>query len=543
VYHNLIDVFSAHRISLQFKIILYNLMNMKTPELLNEKLRIILCLLSAVLLALSFPRTSLWPLAWVSLFGFFVAIEGRDFLDSFRYGFVFGWIFFFITQYWINNSISRYGGMPLIASLAVVALLCAYESIYIALFAGFSSFALKRGHSVDIIFISALWVALEYLRGLLFTGFPWSLLGYSQTNILPLMQVVDITGIFGVSFLIVLGNLIIYVSITKGFTLKKLFLPILIIFVALVYGSVRYYSINSKKPSKTIKIAVVQPNIDQSKKWNKEYKEKNLELLFRLTDNLLQKKPELVIWPETALPFYYGLESFWSKKLNDFIKNKKIILLTGAAVVRDIKKVNGYYKYILSNSAILFYTNGNLMGSYDKIHLVPFGEYVPLKKILFFVKRLVEGIGDFKRGDKYTIFEINGKRFFVIICYEVIFPSLVSSFEDVDFIVNITNDAWFGSSSGPYQHAEIARVRAIEMRRPLIRVANSGISEVVDITGRILTKTKLNERAIEVVKVPLRDSEESIYKKIGDLFSYIMLLISAIKILNDIRTSKSIGGV
>ncbi len=234
-----------------------------------------------------------------------------------------------------------------------------------------------------------------------------------------------------------------------------------------------------------------------------------------------------MVWPETALVFYYNLEENLSKTLQDFIKNHRTYILTGAPLVRETRKTDGGYQYILSNSAIVFGPDGKVMGSYDKIHLVPFGEYVPLREVLFFVNKLVEGIGDFRRGSEYTVFEINQRRFFVLICYEAIFPSLVRKFGDVDFMVNITNDAWFGSSSGPYQHAEIARVRAIEMRRPLVRVANSGVSEVVDITGRTILRSKLNTEWAEVVRVGTFKIQ-SVYSKIGDLFSYVMMAFSAL---------------
>jgi apolipoprotein N-acyltransferase len=499
-----------------------------------------ICILSGIALGLSFPKAGLWPLGWVSLVGLFRVIEGRSFRESFSLGFVFGWVFFFFTQHWINNSIHYYGGVPLVAGLGIVGLLCAYEAVYTGVFAWLSADALKRDTIWDFFFIGALWVGLEYLRGVLFTGFPWSLLGYSQTGFLPLMQVADITGVYGVSFVLILGNLLIYGMLFKGWKIKRAIVFVLLIAVAIVYGFIRYEMLKEIKTSKTLKVAMVQPNVDQSVKWDPQYRKQNLNKLFALTMTTLRKKPELVIWPETALPFYFGIEANWTVKLQQFITENRLTLLTGAPLIQDIKKKDGFYQYITSNSAILIGPDGNLLGSYDKIHLVPFGEYVPLKKILFFVERLAEGIGDFRRGDSYTVFEINGKRFFVLICYEAIFPALVRSFGEADFMVNITNDAWFGTTSGPYQHADIARVRAIEMRRPIVRVANTGISEVVDITGEVIKKTTLNTQWTGVVEVPLK-ATASVYQQIGDLFSYLMLAVACISILLK-KLEKTSGG-
>ncbi|RME68517.1 MAG: apolipoprotein N-acyltransferase, partial [Nitrospirae bacterium] len=333
-------------------------------------------------------------------------------------------------------------------------------------------------------------VGLEYIRGAALTGFPWSLVGYSQTEILPIMQVADITGIYGVSFFVVLLNLTLYGMVYKRWPIKKALLLIVVLAIFLGYGLVRQSMLEDLKPHDYIKVAMVQPNIEQQLKWDPQYKRTNLEKLFHLTERLLPERPDLVVWPETALPFYFGYEKDLTERLQTFVRKHHLYLLTGTPLIKDIKKTNNRYQYITSNSAILLGPDGKVMASYDKIHLVPFGEYVPLRKILFFVNRLVEGIGDFKRGEGYTTFEINHKRFFVLICYEAIFPSLVRDFGEADFMVNITNDAWFGTSSGPFQHADIARVRAIEMRRPMVRVANSGISEVVDIFGSAVQKSK-----------------------------------------------------
>jgi apolipoprotein N-acyltransferase len=488
-------------------------------------------LLSSLLLVLAFPKIQISWLAWVALVPFLLTLYETKGADSFRAGMVFGFGYFFGTQYWIYHSINHYGGLPFVASLSVVMLLCLYEALYIGVFGLVLSWIIKKRGLPLIAVAPPLWCSLEYLRGHLLTGFPWSSIGYTQSGVLAVVQITDITGIYGVSFLILLIN----AFFTETWKKRKIeFLSgiavLLIISIIIIYG---FYRINTIQdlPFQRIKIGLVQGNIDQSIKWDSRYRNYVIKTYKELTIKVKREGAELIIWPETALPFYFGYEREFSNDLKEFVRELSLPLLTGTPMVKDFRKSKeDSYIFTISNSAVLLDRDGNVSDIYDKIHLVPFGEYVPLKEILFFIDKVVEGIGDFKRGERYTLFTVDSLKFFTLICYEVIFPSLVRKFRDGDFIVNITNDAWFGRTSGPYQHFEIARIRAVENRIPLVRVANTGITGVVDAVGRVLTKTEIFKRDYRTVDLAIQNSW-SFYRIYGDIFSFLNFVIMGIIVL------------
>jgi apolipoprotein N-acyltransferase len=239
--------------------------------------------------------------------------------------------------------------------------------------------------------------------------------------------------------------------------------------------------------------------------------------------------PSIIIWPETAVPFFFKTDREYTEQLMEFQSQLNAYLLFGSVLVK--KKTNE--RYLLSNSAVLLGEDGSIAYIYDKIHLVPFGEYVPLQKILFFVNKLVVGIGDYTRGDHYLRARTPFGDFATLICYEIIFPGLVRKFYSTggDFIVTITNDAWFGRTTGPFQHFSMAVFRAVENRKPVIRVANTGISGFIDSNGRIISRTNLFERGMLTRDIKT-DSKISFYSKYGDLFSYVLIVFSIILLAN-----------
>jgi apolipoprotein N-acyltransferase len=466
---------------------------------------------------------------------------------AFRSGLLFGIVYFFGTQYWIYHSINHYGGLNLLSSISIVLLLCLYESLYTAIFCLLYSKALRKTDMPSTLIAAPLWVSLEYIRGYLFSGFPWSLIGYTQHNFIGLIQIADITGIYGVSFLVVLVNALL----TDLFLLKKkksekplfslwktfvsTFITLFIVVSVLIYGFYRINTFNKKDGDfQKIRISVIQGNINQAIKWNPEYQQEVLRIYEGLTRKALKESPALVVWPETALPFYYDSDRKLTMRLINFIKEIRTPLLTGSVIIKDKKNKKGSgrvssHVQTLSNSAILFNRNGKPSYIYDKIHLVPFGEYVPLKNILFFIDKLVVAIGEFKAGNKYQKASTSWGQLGTLICYEVIFPGLVRKFfrDGGELIVNITNDAWFGRTTGPYQHFTMAIFRAVENRKPLVRAANTGISGFIDSTGRV-TKTAglFKERAItEVVNINKKHIT-TFYTRFGDLFVFFNMLIS-----------------
>jgi apolipoprotein N-acyltransferase len=450
--------------------------------------------------------------------------------QAFKAGVVMGLPYFFGTQYWIYHSISHYGGVPLVLSFLVVLLLSLFLSLYTGVFGLLFSRIMNHSSLPALLAAPVLWVVIEFGRAYLFTGFPWSSLGYSQYKFLNLIQFADITGVYGVSFVVVAVNgLLADIFITgrrqEEMPLFHLFplvsggvLLLVVVGALFLYGNHR---LDEDRPGKPLRISVVQGNMEQDIKWSPAAQGFVLETYENLSTAAVQQaEPDMLIWPESALPFYYGYDQPLTEEFLAFQKTLGTPLLFGAITVR--KKTNGYN---LGNSALLLDAGGELTYTYDKIHLVPFGEYVPLKELLFFIDKVVVGIGDYVPGERYVRAETPHGEFATLVCYEIIFPGLVRKFyrDGGDFIVTITNDGWFGRTTGPYQHWSMAVLRAIENRKPVVRAANTGISGFIDSSGQILARTLLFERTVltETVKT---DSTRTFYSRYGDLFSYLCII-------------------
>lgn len=495
--------------------------------------------ISGILLVLCYPTIDLFPLAWIALVPFLLSLYNKKPEEAFQAGLFLGIPYFFGTQYWIYHSINHYGGVPFIVSLVIVFLLCLYLSLYTGLFALLFSINFKSFCLPAPFFAPFLWVALEFLRSYVFTGFPWSSIGYSQYKFLSIIQVADITGIYGVSFLVVAVN----DAIAEIFLIKRrirempLFplsrtvigLCLLLLFVSttFIYGQWR---LSQERPGASLRASVIQGNIEQDRKWDPTYQDAVMQTYRDLSLKAVSSSPTIVIWPETSVPFFFGTDRENTEKLTYFQNKLDAYLLFGSVLVKKKEEKRD----LLSNSALLLDKTGKISYIYDKIHLVPFGEYVPLQNFFFFIDKLVVGIGDYIQGDHYVIAETPFGGFATLICYEVIFPGLVRKFylKGGDFIVNITNDAWFGKTIGPYQHFSMAVFRAVENRKPLIRAANTGISGFIDSNGRVLSKTNLFHQTILTNDIKT-DGTKSFYTKYGDLFSYLCMVFS-ILLLADI---------
>ncbi|MBI3592638.1 MAG: apolipoprotein N-acyltransferase [Nitrospirae bacterium] len=487
-------------------------------------------ILSGLLLFLSFPKIDFYPFAWIALVPLLLFLYDKDKRTAFKAGFFTGIVYFFGTTYWIYHSINKYGSIPLAPSLFLVFLLCVYLSLYPALFAYLYSANIKRTTMPSMFVAPILWTTLEFIRSYALSGFPWSSLGYSQYKLLPVIQIADITGVYGISFLIVAvnGALADIFLLNRRHTERPLssFLPTIsgfVILFCLIVATLSYgiYRLHEQRGGHYIKVAVVQGNIEQDKKWDPSYQQAVINTYKDLSFAAAKESPDLIVWPETAAPFFFSADKKLSFHLVSFQQQLNSYLLFGSVLVKDIdKSVKGY-----SNSAVLLDKNGNITYIYDKIHLVPFGEYVPFKKLLFFVDKLAYGIGDYIPGDGYTKAVTPFGSFGTLICYEITFPGLVRKFytRGGDFIVTITNDAWFGRTHGPYQHFSMAVFRAIENRKPVVRAANTGISGFIDSNGRIMNKTELFKRTYVVDKIKT-DKTLSPYTKYGDIFSYLSII-------------------
>jgi apolipoprotein N-acyltransferase len=266
-----------------------------------------------------------------------------------------------------------------------------------------------------------------------------------------------------------------------------------------------------------LKIGLVQGNIDQSVKWDESFQKETLQIYERLSFKVAEQKPDLIIWPETATPFFFQDATEYRSLILDIPKKTHAFLLFGTPSYKTLKgKVNHY------NSAYLASPSGELVGKYDKIHLVPFGEYIPMQDLLFFIGSLGEGIGDFKSGKEIFNFALPHGKFGVLICFEIIFPDLSRRFvkKGANFLVTLTNDAWFGRTSAPYQHFSMAAFRAVENRVFVARAANTGITGFIDPRGKILKEGEIftEEAMSETVRL---SSRKTFYTLFGDVFAWV----------------------
>jgi apolipoprotein N-acyltransferase len=483
-------------------------------------------LLSAALLILAYPGFNLGLLAWAALIPLFFSLEDKKPGQRFITGYVFGVIFFSGILYWLVN-------VTVPGAIVLVALLAFAPALFCFLFT-------KHNARYATLMIPSAWVLTEYLRSHLFTGFPWALLAYSQSFNLPVIQIADITGPYGVSFLIVLVNLGIYLVFKK--TPKRFYA---LFFILILFGSVLIYGQNRMRqvfPAKSLKVAIIQGNIPQNQKWDPRHREFIIDKYISLTERALDEDPALVIWPETSVPGYLEGEADLRGKVTGLARFGKTNLLAGTLREEDRNPK-------IFNSATLISEKGKVLKSYDKIHLVPFGEFVPFENAIYWLRNIIDKpIGDFERGGEFTVFDFRRHsaifepagihkttefhKFSALICFEDIFPDLARNFvkRGAKFLVNITNDAWFGKTSAPYQHMQGSIFRAVENRVPVLRAANTGVSCIIDHTGRVTkyVRSAGRETFVDgyVVGIIRPVFVKTIYTRFGDVFSWICIAVA-----------------
>lgn len=501
--------------------------------------RFFLALLSGFLLTCSFPNINGSFVVWFALAPLLVSISNVSPAKGFILGFLTGFFHYLSLLYWVVYTTKVYGHLPAIFCGFALLIVSAYLACY---FAVFSAAFVKICKKPWIMLVAGpgMWVSLEYLRSVFLTGFPWELIGYSQYLRLVIIQISDITGVYGVSFLIVFVNITLFVlilffsgkkwqkiEVSVRFTLVSAAVCVVLFCVVCIYGKwrIQYVSLTADA-SETACFTIVQGNIDQATKWNKFFQKSTVKKYNDLSLEAIKYRPDLVVWPETAMPFFFQHNKDLSEKVIQGIKKTGSDCLFGAPFFSSKGRLSeNNIKYY--NSAYLLDSDGKIEGRYDKVHLVPFGEYVPLKKWLPFFGKLVANVGDFNSGSKGATIKWGDKRLGVQICYEIIFPELSCSLtrNNAVAIVNITNDAWFGKTSAPFQHFSMVVFRAVENRRSIIRSANTGKSGFVDPVGRVLSSTNLCEKAVVTRLMPLLDML-SFYSRYGDLFVFVCMIIT-----------------
>jgi apolipoprotein N-acyltransferase len=488
----------------------------------NEvQVRYFLALLSGTLLALSFPKLGISPLAWCAFVPLLVAAAGTTPKLAFQLGFVAGLAAYAGLLYWVNIVMITYGKLPAAVSVTLYLTLVAY----LALYPGVVLWLTRQGELRRISALCSfplLWVGGELIRSYLLTGFPWADLGYSQYRTLPLIQISDLTGVYGVSFLVAYANVVFYrmwvwFRDKEAFYPVRSFLALLVLLAATVgYG---FTALNRVESGPTQRVLLVQGNIPQDVKWNPAFEESTVATYERLSRQGCQAGGTLVVWPESALPFFLQSETVYAARVKNLASELKSCLVTGSPA---FEKQGNLVRYL--NSAFLITPTGEVAGRSDKLHLVPFGEYVPLASLLPFVNKLVAGIGDFTPGKSAVPLETVGGKIGVLVCFEGIFPEVSRAYVQAGagILVNITNDAWFGRSSAPYQHLSMTVFRAVENRVPLVRAANTGITAVIDSKGHVRGMTRLFEEATLSAEVR-RGGGGTFYSRHGDLFALLCL--------------------
>lgn len=509
---------------------------------------LILAVLSGILLALSFPRYGHPLFAWIALAPLIVALfEIHQSWPAFRreraflLGFVAGVGYFGGTVYWTGPVVSQFGGLSWPVGVLAAAALVAYLAIFPALFAlCLGWLGAKFGVGRAIVLAPAVWVSTELGRTYFWSGFPWVLLGYSQTTVLPVAQLASVVGVFGMSALVAsVSAAAAYFAISRSAASIGALAGVGAAVLAIaLWGSHRLdhdVLVTGEGQGPTVRVALIQGNIPQDQKWDDAQAGTILNTYLSMTREAARQGAQLVIWPESSTPYPFQDDRAGGEQIRSLVRETGIELLLGSDQIDHARKA--YY-----NAAFLVNKDGAVAGVYRKMHLVPFGEFVPLQRLLFFIGPLVEAASAFTPGAGMVVLPTTHGPISTAICYEIVFPGLVreSVEKGSQLLTTITNDAWYGHSSAPYQHFLQASMRAIEQGRYLARAANTGISGVVDPYGRVVQHSAIFERRVMVSEVRMLQAP-TIYGRIGDLFAYICaaLTLAALLFSGGIRGYRS----
>jgi len=479
-----------------------------------------LAALSGLLLVLSFPKFGHGAVAFFALVPLLVALDGSTGWAALRLGYVTGAVSALGLLYWTALVVVQYGGLALPVGIMVMVALCLAFALFPALFGWAQGRLLRTFGPLGVLAAPALWVATEVLRVHTFFEFPWCLLGYSQYRHLPLIQVASLGGVYAVSFLVASASaLLAYIALEGRPGRRRVAAAGLLVLVGGAWGGGAWAMARPVPETGRIRVGLVQPGIRQEEKWSQADAWRNVRLHLDLTEQAAAEGARLVVWPESAVPFLYDDNPALADVLRATTRDLDVYLFFG----NDDRGVEGGEERYYVGAKMLD-PGGRVVLRYHKNHLVPFGEYVPLHALFTlggrFAAKLVDRVSDFSPGTEAAVAPVDGHLVGGYICYEAIFPGLARRFAaaGAELLLNVTNDAWYGTTSAPHQHLAMAALRAVENRRYMVRAANTGISAVVDPFGRILSPTRLFDRTVLVRDVAFV-SERTFYTRHGDLFA------------------------
>ena len=531
----------------------------QTPEQKKEnRTNLLFGLLSGVLLGLSFPP---FPLPFISFFAFipfFFVLEKKDSLASInRFSYFMLFFFNLITLYWVGGWTKETDSFLMISGVALLF----FNPLFYLIVTSLYYFSKKVfGKKTALFLFPFYWVLFEYLYSLTDLRFPWLTLGNCLPYFNRFIQIADVVGVYGLSLIIIFINVFLFLSVknwkeTKKINFNYLITAAAIFFIVLIYGTIRVNSF--EQGDNKIKVGLIQPNFNPWNKWQAGKVNEQLDLYLSMSEQAINKGAKFIIWPESALPVYLlsGNYEIEVARINQFVSSKNIYLMTGMPDVnfyfnksespKDAKETKSGVLYASYNSILLFSPNSPVIQKYKKIKLVPFGEHVPFVEQFPFLGQFIKwevGISSWNVGKEKIVFDFNEPentpiKVAGVVCIESIYPDFVADFvkAGANFIVVVTNDSWYGYSSGPFQHKEISVLRAVENRKSVVRAANGGVSCIIDPLGRTISETKFFTRDILVGDAVIQNGL-TFYSRYPLIFPLIASFISIITILFFIYT-------
>ncbi len=454
--------------------------------------------------------------------------RGQPFRRAAALGATAGLVHYLGTIYWTGAVVSQFGGLPAIVAWLCALALALYMSMYTALACGLIGAAVQRLGTRGLALAPFAWVAGEFARGHVLGGFPWIPLGSAVVTLVPVAQLASVLGVYGVSgFLVTLAALVAVALTTDGrLRILSAAAAVALLTGVSVWGAARVADGRLTREGTPYTVGLVQPNISQEQKWDRRLAGDIARRFDRLTREAVADGAQAVLWPESSTPYMFDEDPVQAAAIRALVQQTGVPLLFGTDEV-ERGTPNRFY-----NSAFVLDPTGATAAVYRKIQLVPFGEFVPLKDLLFFVSPLVDAVADFKPGERVTMLPFGEHMASTAICYEVVYPHLIrrAVLEGSELLTTITNDAWYGESSAPFQHWELASMRAIEQGRYLARAANTGISGIVDPYGRAVVKTAVFEETVVTAQVRFLQSR-TVYATIGDAVALMSLAVTALTAL------------
>lgn len=525
---------------------------------------------SGVLLALSFPKYGHPALAWIALAPLLFALSSRISLrTAFQLGLLMGVFYFTGTLYWITRVMAVYGGLHTGVALLINALLVLYMAIYMGLFALVTRRIVVAHGRWGLMAAPLVWIATELGRTHLLSGFPWVLLGYSQASVLPIAQLASLFGVYGVSLLVAsMSAALAFAAVgarfngtpegvpydrpesTVGqrvgadvghrFSGAVAYMPAAAVLAVIagvaIWGSGRAARAEWTRAGAPVRVGLIQGNVDQGAKWDFSRSAAIFADYIRMTQQAISEGADLVLWPESSTPFLFDEDPASADQIRTLARQAHVSILLGSDQIEWRGSGRGRVADKFFNAAFLVRPDGSTGGVYRKMHLVPFGEFVPMQNVLFFAAPLTEQVGTFSPGLNPELLPIGNHPISVAICYEVVYPDLVRRFVAAgsQMLTTITNDAWFGDTAAPHQHFEQAAMRAIENGRYLVRAANTGISGIVDPYGHVLAKSQVYQPAVIVGEARFLTTS-TFYTRHGDLLLYAAAIATAVLLLTAMR--------